>query len=73
VVTRQLTDKLQTGVEIFHQTANVPGGADTTSVGLGARYDLTENFHLLGYVGRGVQNADETDRFNWYGSVLFTF
>ena len=29
--------------------------------------------HLLGYVGRGIQNADETDRFNWYTSVLFTF
>jgi len=23
--------------------------------------------------GRGIQNADETDRLNWYTSVLFTF
>ena len=35
--------------------------------------DLNENFHLLGYVGRCIQNADETDRFNWYTSILFTF
>jgi hypothetical protein len=73
VVTRQLTDTLQMGLEIFHQTADTPGGDDTTSAGIGGRYDLTDNFHLLGYVGRGIQNANETDRFNWYSSVLFTF
>jgi hypothetical protein len=44
-----------------------------TSLGVGARYDLNDNFHLLGYVGRGAKNADEMDRFNWYTSLLFTF
>ena len=73
VLTRQVTDKLQLGFEVFHQTPNVPGGLSTTSLGIGARYDLSDNFHLLGYVGRGIQNADATDRFNWYTSVLFTF
>lgn len=73
VLTRQVTDTLQLGFEVFHQTASVPGGLATTSLGVGARYDLNDNFHLLGYVGRGIQNADETDRFNWYTSVLFTF
>jgi hypothetical protein len=73
VLTRQVTDTLQLGVEVFHQTPDVPGGLATTSLGLGARYDLNDTFHLLGYVGRGIQNADETDRFNWYTSVLVTF
>lgn len=73
VLTRQVSDTVQLGVEIFHQTPNIPGDSATTSLGLGARYDLNDNFHLLGYVGRGIQNADETDRFNWYTSVLFTF
>jgi hypothetical protein len=73
VLTRQVSDNFQLGFEVFHQTPNVPGGAATTSLGVGARYDLNDNFHLLGYVGRGIQNADETDRFNWYTSVLFTF
>jgi hypothetical protein len=36
-------------------------------------YDLTKNFHLLGYVRRGVENAEQTDRYSWYTSVLFTF
>jgi hypothetical protein len=73
VLARQVSDTLQLGVEIFHQTPSVSGGLTTTSLGFGARYDLNDNFHLLGYVGRGIQNADETDRFNWYTSVLFTF
>jgi len=73
VVTRQIVSDLQMGLEIFHQSADTRGGEATTSLGVGARYDLNENFHLLGYFGRGIQNADETDRFNWYTSILFTF
>jgi len=29
--------------------------------------------HLLAYVNRGIQNADATNQFFWYASVLFTF
>jgi hypothetical protein len=64
---------LQVGFEVFHQTADTIEGEDTTSVGAGIRYDLSENLHLLGYVGRGIQNANETDRLDWYSSILFTF
>jgi hypothetical protein len=73
VLTRQVSDTLQLGVEVFHQTPNVPGGAPTTSLGIGARYDLSENLHLLGCLNRTVQNAQQTDQFTWYASVLFTF
>ena len=73
VVTRQVVAALQVGLEAFHQTPDVRGGVATTSLGVGVRYDLNENFHLLGYAGRGIQNADATDRFNWYTSILFTF
>jgi hypothetical protein len=73
VVTNQVRSDLQLGLEIFHQSADTIGGLDTTSLGAGMRYDLNDHLHLLGYVGRGIENADETDRFNWYTSVLFTF
>lgn len=72
-VTNQIRKDLQLGVEIFHQTADTIGGQSTTSVGTGIGYDLNEHFHLLGYIGRGIQNASDTDRLNWYSSVLFTF
>ncbi len=73
VVTRQIVDNLQMGLEIFHQSADTRGGDATTSLGVGLRYDVNDHYHLLGYVGRGIQNVDATDRFNWYTSILFTF
>ena len=73
VVTYQILPKLQIGGELFHQTAASQGTPASTSLGVGWRYDLTDNFHLLGYVRRGIENADETDRYSWYASVLFTF
>jgi hypothetical protein len=72
-VTRQFTTKLQLGLEIFHQTPDMQDGLATTSLGVGLRYDLNDNFHLLGYLGRGVQNVEQTDQLNWYTSILFTF
>jgi len=40
---------------------------------MGARLDLNDTYHVLGYVRRGVENADATDQISWYASVLFTF
>jgi hypothetical protein len=73
VVTDQVKSYLQVGLESFHQTADTIGGQNMTSLGAGVRYDLNDHLHLLGYVGRGIENADETDRFNRYTSILFTF
>ncbi len=73
VVTRQITSDLQVGLEVFHQTPDTIGVAATTSIGTGVRYDLNDHFHLLGYVGRGIENAQETNLLNWYTSILFTF
>jgi hypothetical protein len=73
VLTYQLLPKLQIGAELFHQTANSNGTPPTTSVGVGWRYDINDNYHLLGYVRRGIENTNETDQVSWYASVLFTF
>jgi hypothetical protein len=72
-VTYQLLPKLQIGAELFHQTAASSGMPATTSVGVGWRYDLNDNYHLLGYVSRGIENINETNQVSWYASVLFTF
>jgi len=73
VLTYQLTPELQIGAELFHRTADAHGTPASSSVGAGWRYDLNKNVHLLGYLGRGIENADETNRYSWYTSVLFTF
>ena len=72
-VTDQIAPRLQIGVEVYHQTADSIGGRASTGVGLGAVYDLNENFHLLASLGRGVQNTDATNRVSWYTSLLLTF
>jgi hypothetical protein len=73
VLNYQLLPKLQLGVELFHQTADSSGTPSSTSVGVGVRYDLNDNYHLLGYVNRGLQNVNETNQYSWYSSLLFTF
>jgi hypothetical protein len=73
VLTYQLLPKLQIGAEIFHQTSDSSGMPATTSAGIGWRFDLNDNYHLLGYVRRDIENADATDRYSWCASVLFTF
>jgi hypothetical protein len=72
-VTRQVLPDLQLGAEIFHQTNDTIGGRATTSVGAGFKYDVTENWHLLGYFAPTIQNARESSRYQWYASVLWTF
>jgi hypothetical protein len=73
VINRQVLPDLQVGVEVAYQSANAAGALPTTAVGLGVRYDVNENLHLLGYVNRGIQNADQTNRLSWYAALLFTF
>ena len=69
----QLLPGLQVGGEAFHQTSDTKGGRPNTVLGIGAKYDVTGNYHLLGYFGPTVQNAAETERYTWYGSILLTF
>ncbi|HEY1707042.1 MAG TPA: transporter [Rhizomicrobium sp.] len=70
---RQVLPDLQIGAELVHQTAEMRGGRDSTSIGGGVKYDIDDHYHLLAYAGPGLQNAATTDRYSWYASVLFTF
>ncbi len=51
---RQVTEKLALGVEIFHQTAIIPGRDPTSGFNVGGIYDFTEHYHLLLSAGRGA-------------------
>lgn len=72
-LTRQVLPDLQLGAEIVHQTPVTKGGRVSTGIGAGVRYDLNETYHLLAYIGPGLQNAVETSQYSWYASILFTF
>jgi hypothetical protein len=69
-LTRAVSPQLRVGGEVFHQTADTRGGDASTSLGVGATYDLSPNHHLLGYLSRDVSGAERT---SWYTSILFTF
>jgi hypothetical protein len=72
-ITRQVFDDLQLGIDVFHQTSDGNGAPPSTTLGLGARYDLSDHYHLLGYVARGLENVDQTGSWAWYASILFTY
>lgn len=72
VLSRRISPDLQFGIELQHQSADARGGQSETGIGAGAQYDLSERFHLLGYLGTGVENRAATDRLNWYTSLLIT-
>ncbi len=52
--TRQIRDGLSVGAEIYHQSADTIGGADSTGVGLGFVAERGEHHALLASLGRGV-------------------
>lgn len=72
-LTRQVADRLQIGVDIHHETADTKDGRASTGLGLGATYDLDDNFHLMASARPGIQNPSETGRVSWYTALLLTF
>ncbi|HEY5047496.1 MAG TPA: transporter, partial [Rhizomicrobium sp.] len=73
VLARKILPDLQLGAELFHQTADTRGGGATTGIGAGFIYDINENYHLMAYLGPGIQNAAANDQNAWYAAIQFTF
>ncbi|MFZ2029600.1 MAG: transporter [Vitreimonas sp.] len=69
-LTRSVSERLRIGGEVFRQTADTRDDVASTSLGIGATYDLSQNQHLLGYLSRDVSSVERT---SWYTSLLFTF
>lgn len=53
---RQITPVFTAGAEVFHQTADTVGGTDSTSIGVGGLYDLSDRFHIVASFNTAVQN-----------------
>ena len=72
-VWRKIGEQLSIGAEIFHETLPSTGAKDSTGFNVGAIYDFSENWHLLGSAGTGLRNRPETNQFSYYLGVLLTF
>jgi hypothetical protein len=70
---RNIDDRLHLGAEIFHQTSPAADVKESTGFDVGVIYDLSENWHLLGAAGTGLQNRIETNRFSYYIAASLTF
>jgi hypothetical protein len=70
---RNIDDRLHLGAEIFHQTSPAADVKESTGFDVGVIYDLSENWHLLGAAGTGLQNRVETNRFSYYIAASLTF
>ncbi len=65
-VTRQVTENLMLGAEVYHQTAAGDLGRDWTAVNLGGQYKFTKHWSLLLSGGPGVQNPREAGQSDVY-------
>jgi hypothetical protein len=75
---RQVTARLELGVEVFHTTPNMVGHGETTAFTVSGQYKLTGRCHLLLSAGRGglsfaVDTAQVTDPVTYYMGFLWTF
>jgi hypothetical protein len=50
-ITRELSEKVSLGAELWRQGADAPGGPGTTTFNVGATYRLTKHWSLIGSVG----------------------
>ena len=72
-VTRKVTERLSVGAEVFNQTASETGGKDSTGFNVGAVYDISETWHLLGSIGRGMHDDESANKMAYYLGVQMTF
>lgn len=72
-LTREVTPALRLGGEAFYQTADTRGAHASTSIGVGAIYDINDTLHVLGSLTRQVGDVDDGPRTSFYASLLFTF
>lgn len=69
----QIARRLQVGSEFVVTSAETKGGTDERRLGIGIRYDVDENYHLLAYSGSTVGANRVAGNYSWYFAVLSTF
>jgi hypothetical protein len=68
---RQVVGNLAVGVEVFGQGADTTTDHASAAVGVGAIYDFSELWHLVGSANTGISNA-RADRFSFNLALKWT-
>jgi hypothetical protein len=72
-VTRGVTDQLNLGAEIYHQTASTTGGRPLTNIALGVVYQLTSHWALMASGGPGLENTRVNGQYSFYASIQLLY
>lgn len=70
---KEISEHVTLGGEIFHSTEQVPGQGSSTGFNLGGSYNFDEHNHLLFSAGKGLTNAEATNKFSSYLAYQWTW
>lgn len=70
---RKATERLNLGIEVFHQTSPASTVKASTGLDVGMSYDISETWRVLGSVGTGLQNRGDTNLVSYYAAVSLSF
>jgi len=68
-LSREVSDRLSLGAEIYHQTPDTRDARTFTGLNIGETYRLTDHWLLLAAGGPGVQNARQEGLYDFYISL----
>jgi hypothetical protein len=71
-VTRQLTKRLNLGLEVYHQTPDTIGSKSLTAAAVGAVYQISKHFAVMGSAGPALQQARQAGQGVFYVALQFT-
>ena len=72
-LSREVSDRLSLGAEIYHQTPDTRDARTFTGLNIGETYKLTDHWSLLAAAGPGVQNARQAGLYDVYISLEATY
>ena len=72
-VTREVTDRITLGAEVYRQTPNTPEGKVFVGLNFGAVYKVTDHWSLLASAGPGIQNSREGGLYDVYFALEATY
>jgi len=65
-VTRAIGERLSAGVEVYHRAPDAVDGKPFSGANLGATWQASEHWTVLGALGPGLQNAREEGQYSFY-------
>lgn len=68
--TRELSDRLTVGAELYHQTTDEVGGRSYTGANIGVTYRINDTYSVLFSAGPGLRNAAAGGRYTLYAALL---